>query len=104
MTATASLPADYSLFPDRPGRAGLRIYQLIPAIAIQDHLLSTEEGGQTFATGMAGPGENGAPRRASLLKKLGRETARLAAQAAGILEWAYQKAVLRLRTHDGRVG
>ena len=104
LTAGASLPADYSLFPNHPRRAGLRIYQLIPAIAIQDHLLSPDEGGQTFATGMAGPGGNGAPRRASALEKLGRETARLAIHAAGMFEWAYQKAVLRLRTTTVGVG
>ena len=66
LTAANSLPADYSLFPTHPRRAGLRIYQLLPAIAIQDHLLSPDEGGQTFSTGMAGPGGNGrrvAPRR-----------------------------------------
>ena len=35
----APLPADYALFPRHPRRLGLRIYQLTPAIAIQDHLL-----------------------------------------------------------------
>jgi glycosyl transferase, family 25 len=104
LTAANSLPADYSLFPDHPRRAGLLIYQLLPAIAIQDHLLAPDEGGQTFATGMAGPGGNGAPRRASALEKLGRETGRLAAHAGGLFEWAYQKVILRLETTTVRVG
>ena len=62
LTASASLPADYSLFPNHPGRVGLRIYQLIPAVAIQDHLLLPDQGGQTFATGMADPDDDAAPR------------------------------------------
>ena len=44
LTADASLPADYSLFPNHPRRVGLRIYQLVPAIAIQDHLLLPDRG------------------------------------------------------------
>ena len=98
LTASASLPADYSLFPNHPRRVGLRIYQLIPAVAIQDHLLLPDQGGQTFATGMAGPDGDAAPRAGSTLKKFGRETGRLAGQAGGLIEWAYQKAILRLET------
>jgi glycosyl transferase family 25 len=98
LTADASMPADYALFPNNPRRAGLRIYQLSPAIAIQDHLLEPEEGGQAFATAMAGGEGSAAPRRASILGKLGRESGRLADQLAGSLEWTYQKAVLRLET------
>jgi glycosyl transferase family 25 len=98
LTADASLPADYSLFPSHPRRVGLRIYQLIPAIAIQDHLLPPDRGGQTFATGMAGAEGDAAPRAGSTLKKFGRETGRLAGQAAGLIEWTYQKAILRLKT------
>ncbi len=104
LTASASLPADYSLFPNHPRRAGLRIYQLIPAIAIQDHLLLPDQGGQTFATGMAGPDGAAAPRGASTLGKLGRETGRLAGQFGNLIEWSYQKAVLRLQTTTVRVG
>jgi glycosyl transferase family 25 len=104
LTADASLPADYSLFPSRPGRAGLRIYQLIPAVAIQDHLLPPEQGGRAFATGMAGADGSAQPRRASTLRKLGRESGRLAGQAAGLIEWTYQKAILRLETTTIGVG
>ena len=53
LTASASLPADYALFPNHPRRLGLRIYQLCPAVAIQDHLLEPDQGGQAFATTMA---------------------------------------------------
>jgi glycosyl transferase family 25 len=104
LTASASLPADYSLFPNHPGRAGLRIYQLCPAIAIQDHLLLPGEGGQSFATAMAAADGTAAARHASTLKKLGRETARLGVQAAGLIEWTYQRAVLGLETTTIRVG
>jgi glycosyl transferase family 25 len=104
LTADASLPADYSLFPNHPRRVGLRIYQLIPAIAIQDHLLLPDQGGQTFATGMAGADGSAAPRSASTLEKLGREVSRLAGQAAGMIEWTYQKAILRVETTTVRVG
>jgi glycosyl transferase, family 25 len=104
LTASVSLPADYSLFPDHPGRAGLRIYQLCPAIAIQDHLLLPGEGGQNFPTAMAGADGGAAQRRASTLEKLGRETVRLAGQSAGLVEWTYRKAILRLETTTVRVG
>ncbi len=105
LTARAALPADYALFPNRPSRVGLRIYQLCPAIAIQDHLLLPGEGGKTFATAMTGAdGSAAPPRNASALRKLGRETARLAGHAAGSIEWAYQKAVMRLETTTVGVG
>ena len=104
LTANASLPADYSLFPNHPRRTGLRIYQLSPAIAIQDHLLEPGEGGRAFATAMAGGGESAAPRRASRLKKLGRESGRLAGQLTDLAEWTYRKAVLRVETTTVGVG
>ena len=104
LTARAALPADYALFPNRPSRVGLRIYQLCPAIAIQDHLLLPGEGGKTFATAMTGADGGAAPHRASTLGKLGRETGRLARHAAGSIEWAYQKAVMRLVTTTVGVG
>lgn len=104
LTADASSPADYALFPNNPRRAGLRIYQLSPAIAIQDHLLEPGEGGQAFATAMAGHGGSAAPRRASRLEKLGRESGRLADQLAGWMEWTYQKAFLRVETTTVAVG
>jgi len=104
LTAGAAAPADYALFPNHPRRSGLRIYQLIPAVAIQDHLLPPEEGGQSFATAMAGADGGAALGRASALKKLGRETARLARQAGGLAEWSYQKAVLGLETTTVGVG
>jgi glycosyl transferase family 25 len=105
LTARAALPADYALFPNRPSRVGLRIYQLCPAIAIQDHLLSPGQGGKTFATAMAGADGSAAPRgRAQTLRKLGRETGRLARRAAGSIEWAYQKAVMRVVTTTVGVG
>ena len=49
LTESASQPADYAVFPNSPRRLGLNIYQLVPAIAIQDHLLKD---GKRFATAM----------------------------------------------------
>ena len=99
LTATASAPADYALFPTNPRRAGLMIYQLVPAIAVQDHLIPIEDGGKNFATAMAGaPGS--APRKtpSPVLERLGRESARLAAQVADLLEQSYEKAFLGVET------
>jgi glycosyl transferase, family 25 len=104
LTASASLPADYALFPNHPRRLGLRIYQLIPAIAIQDHLLELSQGGKAFTTAMAGSDGSATLRRSSTIEKLGRESVRLLGQAAGIMEWAYQKAILGLETTTVGVG
>ena len=98
LTANPSLPADYSLFPKNPRRVGLCIYQLIPAIAIQDHLRRTEDGARAFGTAMAGGRSAPQPRRSPSLKKLAREGARLVVQLTDLREAAYQKAFLRLET------
>jgi glycosyl transferase, family 25 len=104
LTASAPLPADYALFPNHPRRLGLRIYQLNPAIAIQDHLLEPNQGRQAFTTGMGGADGSAALRRSSTLEKFGRESVRLARQVVGRTEWAYQKAVLGLETTTVDVG
>jgi glycosyl transferase, family 25 len=104
LTASASAPADYALFPNHPRRLGLRIYQLIPAVAIQDHLLEPNQGGQAFTTTMAATDGSATLRRSSTLEKLAREGVRLAGQAAGLMEWSYQKAVLGLETTTVGVG
>ena len=98
LTASSSLPADYALFPNHPRRLGLRIYQLCPAIAIQDHLLEPDQGGQAFATTMAAADRRAKLRRFSTLEKLGRESVRLAGQVAGLMERSYQKTFLRVET------
>ena len=85
LTAIPRLPADYSLFPKNPRRLGLRVYQLTPAVAVQDHLLRAEDGGQTFPTAMAS-GEPLQARRLSILDKLRREGRRLASQPANLKE------------------
>lgn len=104
LTANASLPADYALFPNHSRRLGLRIYQLCPAIAIQDHLLEESQGRQAFATAMAATGGNATRRRSSRFERLGRESVRLAGQVTGLMEWSYQKAVLRAQTTIVGVG
>lgn len=99
LTESATSPTDYALFPNAPRRLGLSIYQLVPAVAIQDHLLKA---GKTFVTAMTETDGEGAARSSSLLGKLGRESIRLASQFSGLSEWVYQKAFLRLET--ARVG
>ena len=103
LTAEGSAPADYALFPNHPRRLGLCIYQLCPAVAIQDHLLPAGEGGQAFATAMADD-RTAALKRSSTLLKLARETARLARQFAGLAEWTYRKAFLGVETTTVGVG
>jgi glycosyl transferase family 25 len=99
LTANASLPADYALFPKNPRRAGLIIYQLVPAIAAQDHLIAAEHGGRRFATAMAVPrGEAPRRKRSPILKRLAREGVRILDQFPDFMELAYQKAFLRVET------
>ena len=83
LTANPALPADYSLFPRNPRKLGLHVYQLTPAIAIQDHLLRPEHGGQKFVTAMAG-GDGADARRSSARDRLGREVERLMEQGQGL--------------------
>jgi glycosyl transferase family 25 len=95
LTESASQPADYAVFPNSPRRLGLNIYQLVPAIAIQDHLLKD---GKRFATAMTKTDARAAARRSSVVGKLGRESARFAGQVSNLSEWAYQKTILRVET------
>lgn len=97
LTARPTLPADYALFPKNARRLGLRIYQLLPAVAIQDHLLPAAEGGRTFATAMnaGGPAR---PRRRSLFDKIMHEGARLAGQASELTETIWLEMVLKPET------
>jgi glycosyl transferase, family 25 len=90
LTAKPTAPADYSLFPKYPHRLGLRVYQLSPAIAIQDHLLPAGEGGHTFPTAMASS-EASRPRT---IEKVSRETVRLVSQVANWREAIYVATVL----------
>ena len=99
LTTNAGLPADYALFPTNPRRAGLIIYQLVPAVAVQDHLVAAEDGGQRFATAMAGArGEAPRKRSSSALERVAREGVRILDQFPDFMELAYQKAVLRVET------
>jgi glycosyl transferase, family 25 len=104
LTASAPLPADYALFPRHPRRLGLHIYQLCPAIAIQDHLVEPNQGGQAFTTAMAANDGSATLPRSSTLEKLGRESVRLAGQVAGLIERSYQKTFLRVETTTVGVG
>ena len=95
LTESARQPADYAVFPNSPRRLRLNIYQLVPAVAIQDHLLKD---GKRFATAMTKTDARAAAGRSSVVGKLGREGARLAGQFANLGEWAFQKAFLRVET------
>ena len=104
LTASPIFPADYSLFPRNPRRLGLRIYQLTPAVAIQDHLRRAEDGGQTFATAMAGVGRSSPATRSFSPEKLWREGARLVNQTADAWEAICLRTFLRLETTTVGVG
>ena len=95
LTARTVLPADYSLFPKSSRRLGLRVYQLAPAAAVQDHLLQPDYGRQTFPTAMA---IGGAWRRPPLFVKFWRETVRLIGQVAELPEAIYLRASVRPET------
>ena len=103
LTARPALPADYALFPKNARRLGLSIYQLTPAVAIQDHLRPADEGGRTFATAMA-VGAPAKSRRGSSLAKVLREGARLAGQASELRETIYLKTFLKPETTTVKVG
>jgi glycosyl transferase family 25 len=103
LTTRPTLPADYALFPKNARRLGLRIYQLTPAVAIQDHLLPSTEGGRTFATAMTVAESGKAMRRPALVKLL-REAGRLAEQLAEAREAMYLKAFLKPETTTVPVG
>ena len=95
LTESARQPADYAVFPNSPRRLGLRIYQLVPAVTIQDHLLKDGKG---FATAMTKTDGGAVGARSSLVGKLGRESARLANHFSSLSERAYQKVFLRVET------
>lgn len=103
LTARPTLPADYALFPKNARRLGLHIYQLTPAVAIQDHLRPAAEGGRTIPTAM-NAGAPASARRSSPLVKLGREVARLAGQAADAKEAIYLKTFVKPETTTVPVG
>src|ERR1700691_2014742 len=84
LTESARQPADYAVFPNAPRRSGLNIYQLVPAIAIQDHLLKTGKG---FTTAMAKTDGGAAGGRSSLGGQLGRQSARLARHFSSLGAW-----------------
>jgi GR25 family glycosyltransferase involved in LPS biosynthesis len=52
-TEAPVLPVDYIVFPEDPAKAGLKLYQLSPAAAIQDSLyLIHYDRGRNFASGI----------------------------------------------------
>ena len=96
LTASASQPADYALFPNTPRRLGL---QHLSARSGDRDSGSPSQGRQTLRD------RDDRDRRQSrggavhqLVGKLGRESVRLAGQVASLGEWTYQKAFLRVET------
>lgn len=96
LTTPPRLPADYSIFPRNPRRLGLTTYQLTPAVAVQDHLLPLEQGGQVFATAMA-PGHADRARPAGL-DRIRREARRFIGQTGDLAERAYVTVAFGART------
>jgi glycosyl transferase family 25 len=94
LTAEPALPVDYALFPKNARKLGLHIYQLVPAVAIQDHLRPAEQGGQTFATGMGG-GASAPTRRRSTPGKVLHEVARLVGQITELKEAVYLRTFVK---------
>ena len=88
LSAEPILPADYALFPRNPRALGLVIYQMTPAVALQDHLRAE---GPTFATAMGGAQQK--PRR-GVAARIRREGARLFSQIADLSEATYLKGAL----------
>ncbi len=101
LTADPKLPADYALFPKNARKLGLTIYQLVPAVAIQDHLRPSQQGGKVFATAMGGGGPT--HRRTGLGKVL-HEGARLIGQVAELKEAIYLRTFLKPDTTTVEVG
>lgn len=101
LTERPSLPADYALFPKNPRRMGLIVYQLAPAVAIQDRLRPPEEGGRAFPTAMV---EREARARRSALARILREGARLFTQTADLAEAAYARAILKAQSTTIGIG
>jgi len=100
LTNRPILPADYALFPKNARRLGLRVYQLTPAVAIQDHLLSAAACGPAFVSGM----DRAAQAGRSPMAKLLREALRLGEQAVDAKEAIYHRLFLKARTTTVRVG
>ncbi|RBP17527.1 GR25 family glycosyltransferase involved in LPS biosynthesis [Roseiarcus fermentans] len=103
LTDPPALPADYSLFPKNARRLGLRIYQLAPAVAIQDHLRPAAEGGGTFATAM-NPGAAARKRRRPVFARLLREGARLLEQIDEANEDLYLRYIVKAESTAIPVG
>lgn len=90
LTVRPNLPADYALFPRSPSRFGLHVYQLEPAIAVQDHLLQHEGPESAFPTAMSSGST--ARRPATLLGKIRREASRVIGRAVEIPGAIYLRA------------
>jgi GR25 family glycosyltransferase involved in LPS biosynthesis len=103
LSASKALPADYVVFPKNPRRLGLRVFQLTPAIAIQDHLRRPEEGARQFPTAMTGE-EPRRKRPRSAAQTIVREGARLFGQVADLRESIYLRMFLKPKTATVGVG
>jgi glycosyl transferase family 25 len=102
LTTRPVLPTDYALFPKTPRKLGLRIFQLAPALAVQDHLRPADEGGQRFTSSMTG-GRSQSRRRLSS-GAISRESTRLIEQIADLKEAIYLGIFLKPRTATVAVG
>jgi glycosyl transferase family 25 len=97
--AGPALPSDYLLFPRNPRRLGLILFQLTPAVAIQDHLRLANAGRRGFPTGI---GEDRSRRPVG--RRIVRECERLIEQAGDLREAIYLRFALRPVETTVRVG
>jgi glycosyl transferase, family 25 len=94
-TENPILPIDYVLFPEEPFKRGLSLYQMSPAIAIQDSLYASHYGGgENFGSSI----QKVESKKKKIIHVAKRETARLFKQARRIPGRLRRKMVLGLKS------
>jgi glycosyl transferase family 25 len=98
-TENPTLPVDYVVFPENPLRKKLRLYQLAPAVVIQDSLYLKHYGkGENFESSIQRlEPKTPVHRRKKLLRVLTREGGRLFRQPAKFATYVYRTSFLRLK-------
>jgi GR25 family glycosyltransferase involved in LPS biosynthesis len=92
-TENPLLPVDYIVFPEDPLRQGLKLYQLAPAVVIQDSLYLSHYGqGENFQTSVQAPRA-----RRTLAHKAQREVLRLYKQVFKARNYLYRRLILGLK-------
>ena len=93
-TENPILPVDYIVFPEEPRRQGLYLYQLAPAVVVQDSLYLSYYGkGESFQSSVQTP----RARNRSLVHKARREALRLYSQVFKARNYLYRRLILGLK-------